>query len=148
MTRTDNWHILHNKPFELLLILEDPDELRLLTKTIQQAGLPLNLRVLRGSWPLDGLRGQSRPDLILIELTLQMRSAEDILTEIKQDKELKNIPLAIIGPPSEEAIDSCFEDAADVYITKPIDPQRLIMTVNWARGLKAFAYESRSFLTG
>jgi two-component system, chemotaxis family, response regulator Rcp1 len=127
--------ILNRKSIEILLIQDDPDEVRLTMETVDQTGLPINLRVLRNDLELAGLRGRERPDLILLELNLQMRSAEDILTRIKQDNELKDIPLAIIGPPSEEAIDACFEDAADVYIAKPLDPQRLIMTVNWAQGL-------------
>ncbi len=63
-----------------------------------------------------------------------MNSGIDLLTAIKQDQNLKNIPIAVLGPFSEEAIDESFEHAADVYIAKPLDPQRLIMTVNWAQG--------------
>ena len=133
MIRADDIGVVHHKPLDVLWIQDDWEDLRLMMETVHETGLSINLRVLRDDLELGGFRGLERPDLIFLDL--QMRNAWGILTEITQDEDLKNIPLAVIGPASEEVIDSCFEDAADVYITKPIDPERLIMTLNWAQGL-------------
>jgi chemotaxis family two-component system response regulator Rcp1 len=127
--------------FELLLVEENPEDLQTAGTVLAQSNLPINLRVAQDGETLALLRREGkfqdvpRPDLILLDLHLQMSSAFDLLTQIKQDEDLKNIPIAVLGPCSEEAIDESFEHAADLYIAKPLDPQRLIMTVNWVKGL-------------
>jgi chemotaxis family two-component system response regulator Rcp1 len=127
--------------FELLLVEENPEDLQTAGTALAQTNLPINLRVAQDGETLALLRREGkfqdvpRPDLILLDLHLHMSSAFDILTQIKQDEDLKNIPVAVLGPCSEEAIDESFEHAADLYIAKPLDPQRLIMTVNWVKGL-------------
>ncbi len=130
----------HPTLFEILLIEENPEELERAGTAVAEANIPVNLRVANGGETLALLRREgefhdaSRPDLILLDLPMHMNSGIDLLTAIKQDQSLKDIPVAVLGPFSEEAIDESFEHAADVYIAKPLDPQRLIMTVNWAQG--------------
>ena len=127
--------------FELLLVEDNLDELETAETALARANLPINLHVAQAGETLALLRGKGafhdvpRPDLILLDLPLQSSSTLDLLTEIKHDAALNNIPVAVLGPCSEEAIDESFEHAADVYIAKPLDPQRLIMTVNWVQGL-------------
>ncbi len=126
--------------FEILLVDEDPKELDTAGAALAEANIPVNLRVADGTKTLALLRREGefhdapRPDLILLDLPVRIDSAIDLLTAIKQDQNLKDIPIAVLGPFSEEAIDESFEHAADVYIAKPLDPQRLIMTINWAQG--------------
>jgi two-component system, chemotaxis family, response regulator Rcp1 len=130
----------HPTLFEILLVEENPEELERAGTALTEANIPINLRVTKGAQTLALLRREgefhdaSRPDLILLDLPLPMKSGIDLLAAIKEDQNLKNIPVAVLGPFSEEAIDESFEHAADVYIAKPLDPQRLIMTVNWAQG--------------
>ena len=122
--------------FEILLVEENPQELDMAGSALAEANIAANLRVADAAETLPLLRREGefhdapRPDLIL----LGINGAIDLLTAIKQDENLKDIPIAVLGPFSEEAIDESFEHAADVYIAKPLDPQRLIMTVNWAQG--------------
>ena len=130
-----------NTHFELLLVEENPEDLQTTGTVLAQTKLPINLRIAQDGETLALLRREGefqdapRPDLILLDLHLLITSAIDLLTQIKQDDELKNIPIAVLGPCSEEAIDESFEHAADLYIAKPLDPQRLIMTVNWVQGM-------------
>jgi len=129
-----------HKPFELLLVEDNLEELRAAGTALAEAEFPINLRVSQDGATMALLRQEGefqdvpRPDLILLDLHLRI-SAIDLLREIKEDEDLKNIPVAVLGPCSEQAIDESFEHAADLYIAKPLDPQRLIMTVNWAQGL-------------
>ena len=129
----------HPAPFEILLVKESSEELDT-TGALAEANIPVKLRVANGGETMALLRREgefqdaTRPDLILLDLPWHMNRAINLLTAIKQDLNLKDIPIAVLGPFSEEAIDESFEHAADVYIAKPLDPQRLIMTVNWAQG--------------
>jgi CheY-like chemotaxis protein len=129
------------RSFELLLVEDDPDELRAAEEVFAQTNLPIRVRTAGVGETLDALRQEGtlfdnpRPDLILLELSPQTGSAIELLTEIKLDHDLQAIPVAVLGPPSEEAIDTSFESDADLYITKPLDAQQLVMTVNWVEGL-------------
>jgi two-component system, chemotaxis family, response regulator Rcp1 len=126
--------------FKILLVEENLEEMDTAGTAIAKANIPINLQVANGGETLALLRREGefhdapRPDLILLDLPLRINGAYDLLTAIKQDNTLKDIPIAVLGPFSEEAIDESFEHAADVYIAKPLDSQRLIMTVNWAQG--------------
>jgi CheY-like chemotaxis protein len=126
--------------FKILLVEENLEEMDTAGTAIAKANIPINLQVANGGETLALLRREGefpdapRPDLILLDLPLRINGAYDLLTAIKQDNTLKDIPIAVLGPCSEEAIDESFEHAADVYIAKPLDSQRLIMTVNWAQG--------------
>lgn len=127
--------------FELLFVEDDPEELSAAQEILAQTNLPIRVRTAGVEETLDVLRQEGtfcdtpRPDLILLELSLRTGSAIELLTQIKLDHELQAIPVAVLGPPSEEAIDTSFESDADLYITKPLDAQQLVMTVNWVQGL-------------
>ena len=125
--------------FEVLLVEDTRNELETAEDTLTQANLPINLRTAKGADTLARLHQEGdfhsapRPNLILLDFHLI--NALDLLTKIKHDEDLCDIPVGVLGPCSEEAIDESFEHFADVYIAKPLDPQRLIMTMNWTQGL-------------
>ena len=126
--------------FEVLLVEDTREELDPAEATLAQANLPINLRTAKGGDTLARLHQKGdfhaapRPNLILLDFHLQI-NALDLLTKIKHDEDLCDIPVGVLGPCSEEAIDESFEHSADVYIAKPLDPERLIMTMNWTQGL-------------
>ena len=126
--------------FEVLLVDDNRDEFDTAEATLAGADLPINLRIAKAGETLALLRqegdfhGFPRPHLILLDFHLQI-NAMDLLRKIKHDQDLRDIPVGVLGPCSEEAIDKSFEHSADVYIAKPLDPQRLMMTMNWTQGL-------------
>ena len=126
--------------FEVLLIEDNRDEFETAKATLAEANLPITLRTAKASEALALLHqegdfhGAPRPNLILLDFHLQI-NALDLLRKIKHDEDLRDIPVGVLGPCSEEAIDESFEHSADVYIAKPLDPQRLMMTMNWTQGL-------------
>ena len=128
-------------PFELLLVEDNPEDIDATTELCSEVHLPVRLHISQDGETLAFLRHEGpyrdtpRPNLIILDLNLLMDDAMDLLHEIKRDKELQRIPVAVLGPQSEDAIDASFEHAADLYLTKPLDAERFFMTVNWAQGL-------------
>ena len=60
-----------------------------------------------------------KPDLILLDLILPKKSGEDVLAEIKQDEELKHIPVLVTTVKSEpESISRCVALGAKGYFIK------------------------------
>jgi chemotaxis family two-component system response regulator Rcp1 len=110
-------------PFELLLVEDNPEDIDATTDLCSQAHVPVRLHISQDGETLAFLRHEGpyrntpRPDLIILDLNLHMDDAMDLLHEIKRDKELQRIPVAVLGPQSEDAIDASFEHAADHYLT-------------------------------
>jgi chemotaxis family two-component system response regulator Rcp1 len=63
-----------------------------------------------------------RPDLILLDLHLPKKSGIEVLEEIKNDHNLKLIPVVILSTSSApEDIFKSYSLHANCYITKPVD---------------------------
>jgi len=63
-----------------------------------------------------------RPDLILLDLNLPKKDGRQVLAEIKDDDNLKRIPVVILTVSSaEEDVLKAYNLHANCYITKPID---------------------------
>jgi len=91
----------------------------------------------------DGIEGLTKarsenPDLVLLDLMMPRRSGIAVLSEMKKDSVLKNIPVIMVtGVAGETGIDleaflkrSVGKDqesvAPDGYVEKPIDPEQLL----------------------
>lgn len=72
-----------------------------------------------------------RPDLVLLDVMMPELSGWDVLTCIREDPELRDIPvimLTALGQDQDER--EGVIRGADVYLTKPYEPQHLIELVN------------------
>lgn len=71
-----------------------------------------------------------RPDLVLLDLNLPKKDGRQVLAEIKNDDELKRIPVVILTVSSaEEDILKSYNLHANCYITKPIDLSQFMKVV-------------------
>ena len=71
-----------------------------------------------------------RPDLILLDLNLPKKTGQEVLAEIKEDPDLRRIPVVILTVSQAEAdILKTYNLHANCYITKPVDLDRFIEVV-------------------
>jgi CheY-like chemotaxis protein len=72
----------------------------------------------------------TRPDLILLDLNLPKKDGREVLNIIKQDKNLKPIPVVILTTSTaEEDIIDTYNKHANSYITKPVDLDQFFQVV-------------------
>ena len=70
----------------------------------------------------DGYAGVERPDLILLDLNLPGKSGHEVLAEIKNDPELRKIPVVVLTTSgASEDVDRSYDLHANVFVTKPVD---------------------------
>ena len=76
-----------------------------------------------GDEALELLRaGDPRPDLVLLDLNMPRRHGREVLTEVKQDPELRSIPVVVFSTSSSPAdIQDCRARDANSYVVKPLD---------------------------
>ncbi|MBX9692588.1 MAG: response regulator, partial [Cyanobacteria bacterium] len=72
-----------------------------------------------------------RPALILLDLNMPKKDGREVLEEIKNDPDLKGIPVVILTTSKdEEDVLSSYKAHANCYITKPIDIIQFQKVVN------------------
>jgi chemotaxis family two-component system response regulator Rcp1 len=119
-------------PIEILLVEDNPADVRLTQEALREGKVKNNLRVARdGEEALAYLRTTTvRPDLILLDLNLPRRDGREVLQEIKNDPKLKTIPVVVLTTSAAEIdIVRTYELHANCYITKPVDLDQFIKVV-------------------
>ena len=117
------------KAIEILLVEDNPAEVRLTIEGLKEARIANNLTaVMDGQSAIEYLqrrgkyRTATRPDLILLDLNLPGIDGRSVLKHIKEDPSLKIIPVVIItSSESESDIIKSYEAHANCFISKPID---------------------------
>ena len=131
------------KPIEILLVEDSPSDVRLTIEALKDAKVRNHLSVAS-----DGVEAVAflrkvgkyadapRPNLILLDLNLPKKDGREVLGEIKQDENLKAIPVVVITTSkSDEDILKSYNLHANCYITKPIDLEQFMIVV---RAIESF----------
>ena len=108
---------------------DNPADVDLAREAFSEPGTNNNLHVVMdGVEALAFLRQENqyaevpRPDLILLDLNLPMMNGREVLAEIKQDPDLKRIPVAILTSSADDGdILTCYDLHANCYIRKSHD---------------------------
>jgi CheY-like chemotaxis protein len=141
---TQSWMIgcvmsnqLVGRPMEILLVEDGLLDARVTIESLRGAGIQHRLTLVRdGQEALDFLHRERhfarapRPDLILLDLNLPRKSGMDVLGELREDSELKDIPVVVLTA-SEAAEDraQCELLEVDSYITKPVNLEKFLAVV-------------------
>ena len=110
---------------DILLTREALDDARIVNKiSIAYDGLEA-IRFLKKQ-PV----GRETPDLILLDINLPKMNGTEVLAFIKNDPDLKRIPVIMLTTSSaEKDILASYDNHANCYITKPVDLDRFINVV-------------------
>lgn len=123
---TDNAH-----PVTIVMIEDDEGHARLIERNIRRAGVTNEIIPLAsGHAALEYLLGEDesgsvhskRALLILLDLNLPDMSGVDILQKIKNNAHIKRSPVVVLTTTDDEReIQRCYDQGANVYITKPVN---------------------------
>ena len=117
------------KTVEILLAEDNPGDVMLTKKALEQGKLANNLNVVTdGVETLAYLRQEGkyadkpRPDLVLLDLNMPRKDGQDVLKELQDDADLCRIPVVVLtSSESEEDVARSYELNANAYLTKPVD---------------------------
>ena len=115
-------------PVQVLLVEDSPDDADLMRAALQESTLDVRLTHLEdGESAVAFLRREGgtdapRPDLILLDLHLPRKNGLEVLGEIKEDPELRRIPVVVMtSSDKEEAFVAAYNLHANCCVSKPVD---------------------------
>jgi chemotaxis family two-component system response regulator Rcp1 len=125
------------RPIEILLVEDNPGDVRLTREALAEAKVRNNLAVANdGVEALAYLRrespheGATRPDLVLLDLNLPRKDGREVLAEIKADPDLRRLPVVVLTTSTaEQDILESYNLYANCYITKPVDLDQFLAIV-------------------
>ena len=123
------------KEIHILLVDDNEGDILLTKEALDDARI-----INRISIAYDGLEAikflkeppgrEDMPDLILLDINLPRMSGTEVLEVIKNDPELKRIPVIMLTTSSaEKDILASYNNHANCYITKPVDLDRFMDVV-------------------
>ena len=133
---------MNGRPVEILLVEDNPGDVRLTQEALKEAKVHNNLSVVGDGVEAmaflrhEGSHGSApRPDIILLDLNLPKKDGRQVLAEIKSDPDLRRIPVVILTTSkAEEDVLKTYNLHANCYITKPVDFEQFIKVVQSIEG--------------
>lgn len=125
------------KVIDILLVEDSPTDVLLAREALEHAKVLNTLHVVSdGVEAMEFLRRRGRfaeavrPDLILLDLNLPRKDGREVLAEIKEDDDLKRIPVVVLTTSQDESdIHQVYGLHANCYVSKPVDFERFTEVV-------------------
>ena len=125
------------KPIDILLVEDNPADVRLAQETLKDYKLQNALHVVRdGESALKFLRRQGAfaeaavPDMVLLDLALPKIDGLEVLEQIRKDEKLRQLPVVILtASPLDERMLENVNVTPDCCILKPLTLERYLDAV-------------------
>jgi len=124
------------RPVRLLLVEDNPTDVRLTREMLRESKVRNDLLVAHTAEEaedilgLTGDRDTARPDLVLLDLDLPVKSGHDLLHEMKTHDTLRRIPVVVLtSSEAEEDVAKSYDEYANAFVTKPVDLDELTRVV-------------------
>ena len=125
------------KPIEILLVEDNLGDARLALEALKDSKIRNSLsHVKDGVEALAFLRrqgehaGAPHPDLVLLDLNLPRKDGREVLAEMKEDPELKRIPVVVLTiSKDEEDVLKSYDLHANCFVTKPLDLNQFLKVI-------------------
>jgi chemotaxis family two-component system response regulator Rcp1 len=124
-------------PVRILLVEDNPGDVRLTREAFKDAKVQLELNVVNdGIEAMEFLRQRGkyaeslRPDLILLDLNLPRMDGRAVLEELKGDPALRSVPVIILSTSSSpDDIEHSYAHHANCYVAKPVQLEGFLSMV-------------------
>ena len=125
------------EPIEVLLVEDDPGDVLMTQEAFADYKIANKLTVVsNGEDAIAYMRKHGRfadvptPDLVLLDLNLPRRNGREVLREIKQDPDLRRVPVVILTTSeAEEDVLASYDLHANAYVRKPVDFDQFVEAV-------------------
>jgi two-component system, chemotaxis family, response regulator Rcp1 len=125
------------KVIDILLVEDNPGDARLAQEALKDSKVRNKIHVVYDGieatdflFKRNNYKNAPSPDLIILDLNLPKKDGREVLAEIKEDDNLKRIPVVVLTTSkAEEDILKSYNLHANCYITKPLDLNKFMEVV-------------------
>jgi CheY-like chemotaxis protein len=125
------------RPVEILLVEDNAGDVGLIEEVFEEAKIKSSLHVAGdGEEAMLYLHGEGkfsgfpRPDIVILDLNLPKKDGREVIKEMKEDKNLHNIPVIVLTTSNaENDVLRVYNLHANAYVTKPIDFDQFMKVV-------------------
>jgi len=117
---------------------DDPDDRMFFEEVTQQIGESISLFELGDQMLLQLENPPPNPSVIFLDLNMPVKDGFEVLQEIKQNLNLKDVPVVILSTTNNaETVSKCFELGASLYVKKSMSIDDLkssleyVLSINW-----------------
>ena len=126
-----------DEPIDILLIEDNPGDVRLVEEALKSTESQTSLHTIStGTAAIELLRQENGdglpfvPDIALVDLNLPGKDGCDVLEAIRDDSQLKHLPVIILTSSKErEDVKQCYNATANAYLTKPDSPEGYVSLI-------------------
>ena len=120
--------------FQILLVEDNPGDVRLAREALRTSQSPADLMVAKDGEEamamLNDPQQFGRPDLIILDLNLPRKDGREVLADIKGDPKLRCIPVVILTTSkAEQDATAAYKLQANCFITKAVSWDRACQIV-------------------
>ncbi len=130
-----------SKILEILLVEDNPSDVKLTLRALQKHNLSNKVTVLKnGAEALDFIFAEGEykdrdnreiPKIIFLDINLPLVSGIEVLRRIKSDERTKKIPVTILTSSAEfRDIEECYNLGVNSYIVKPVEFDKFVEVVS------------------
>lgn len=117
------------RPAQVLLVEDNEDDVELTLEALKDSRVRMDVHVVPDGVQAmkflrreDEYKDSSLPDLVLLDLNLPKMDGREVLREIREDKNLTDLPVVVLTTSqNEEDICKAYQMHANCYISKPVD---------------------------
>lgn len=110
---------------KILLVEDSKNVIRVLKLLLKQAGY--DLKIVENGVDAVETAFSWQPDIILLDIKLPKMNGFLVLETLQEDEKTTNIPVLVLSAKAEEEdIQKANQLGATEYITKPVDPDKLL----------------------
>jgi two-component system, response regulator len=132
---------MNSTPVEILLIEDNPSDIKLTLKALQKHSLANKVTVLKdGAEALDFIfaegiyadrNNKELPKVIFLDLKLPLVDGIEVLRKLKSEEITKKIPVVVLTSSKESKdIDECYKLGVNSYVVKPLDFEKFLESVS------------------
>jgi two-component system response regulator len=125
------------RPFHILLVEDNGGDILLAQEAMKESSISYSLNIVReGEEAMSYLLRQGKyadilqPDIVLLDLNLPKKTGLEVLKEIKDNPDLRRIPVIVLTTSSaQKDIQNACDLKANCYIIKPINFDKFIKVI-------------------